>query len=612
MKLLLYIRENKNKSIDLIQLSSKYQFELKDEKKGKKIISKKNPKYIEHFYGEKINDFSVIVGDNGVGKTTLIKSIAKKSESIYIQNRSDSNKDCLIYEDDKGDWSITNKFPSIVNLSSYPMTISEKKISEGFYFSRPKSNQFFYSPTLETISKKDFSLVIDCSTTNILNSNNNIKFHENSYTQLVRDDLKRQVRFVNDYEKEISSVLMTPKKIECEVNIEVDISESLMNFMEFEKRLISSNVFKNYIELWFKIKKEILCLENFEIKKGIDKFCQYQVETFFIKNLLLIFPIERVIHSESLPSINNRKLKELMVLYESLKKFFELELKNNRWENKLVTRNISDSDEYGKETPSSSEKVNEDELSVSTTIVLDFDDSFVKLFLTSFRKFYMEDLSKVLSFRWQGLSSGENSLLNLFSRFEMNDDKIEENVIIFIDEMDLGFHPKWQQSIIEILIKVFQKMFSDSLIQIILTTHSPLLLSNFRKNDVILMAKNDLGYGIVKENDISTFGTNLQKLLAHNFFLENALMGDFAKNKINDYFEIVIDHKRTELDYEDNLNYLKSIISEIGEPILRKRAIEEFTNYQKINLEKNYFSKELDLLRNEIEELKELKNNAEN
>ncbi|MEG0237122.1 MAG: AAA family ATPase [Cetobacterium sp.] len=613
MRLLLYIRENSSGSLDLVHLSSKYRFSLEKDSDTQVLAYKENDNYIESFYGEQIVDFSAIVGSNAVGKTTLIKEIAKKSESIFMNISLNSENECLIYEDNAGNWFYSNSFLDISNLENWNEKICDKKISKKINYPDLKSSLFFYSPTLEITNRKIFTQNTDCSTSNILSNADieNMKFYENSYEKLVRGDLERQVKFIANYKEDMSSLMTIPKKIDCEINIDVDILESLKSFTEFEERLTNSNVFKNYIELWLKIKKEVLEIEELEIKEGIDKYWQYQVENFFIKNLLLIFPVETVIHSNETPNIYNDKLKELTYLYQKLNHFFDLQLKEGKWINRTDYSEFL-YESFNELIFKSTEEV---EIAIYKTVTLDFKDTFIELFLTSFGKLYMEDLSKVLTFRWQGISSGENTLLNLFSRFEVsNPNELEDNIIVFIDEMDLGFHPKWQQSIIESFLNVTQKMFSGKRIQLILTTHSPLLLSNFRKKDVILMDRDESGQVSIKKNDITTFGTNLHKLLAHNFFLESALMGSFAKKRINEYFDFVIDPNNSELELSNS--ELKSIISEIGEPILRKKAIEEYQNYQKIlgNYEKIDINEKENLyhvikeMSKEIEKLKEKKN----
>lgn len=42
------------------------------EMQGKKLIVHRKQNYLENFYGDKINNISVLVGKNGSGKTTIL------------------------------------------------------------------------------------------------------------------------------------------------------------------------------------------------------------------------------------------------------------------------------------------------------------------------------------------------------------------------------------------------------------------------------------------------------------------------------------------------------------------------------------------------------------
>ena len=153
-----------------------------------------------------------------------------------------------------------------------------------------------------------------------------------------------------------------------------------------------------------------------------------------------------------------------------------------------------------------------------------------------------------LDFSW-GLSSGENNLLSMFSSlyyvFDGNDDHIvtqsyatdeqffADTILLFMDEADLTYHPEWQRQFVSILTAFLSKVYDVRKIkniQVLLTTHSPLLLSDMPKNNVIYLQKDDMG----KPVDIETFGQNIHQILKDSFFLENGTIGAFAADKINE------------------------------------------------------------------------------
>lgn len=144
------------------------------------------------------------------------------------------------------------------------------------------------------------------------------------------------------------------------------------------------------------------------------------------------------------------------------------------------------------------------------------------------------------------LSSGEQELLNLFSRLydvlyyrptKFSNVKIPH--LITLDEAEIGFHPDWQRKFLNLVIefidalKIMQPKIPDC--QIIISTHSPILLSdipkcctNFLKKDSDNTTKN------VHLDDIGeTFAANVFNLYRMSFFMENGLVGEWACNKIN-------------------------------------------------------------------------------
>lgn len=64
-----------------------------------------------------------------------------------------------------------------------------------------------------------------------------------------------------------------------------------------------------------------------------------------------------------------------------------------------------------------------------------------------------------------------------------------KTIIILLDEPDLQLHPEWQQKFISLLLDLLYAYFPKVKFQIILTTHSPILLSDIPRKNVILSIK---------------------------------------------------------------------------------------------------------------------------
>ena len=89
------------------------------------------------------------------------------------------------------------------------------------------------------------------------------------------------------------------------------------------------------------------------------------------------------------------------------------------------------------------------------------------------------------------LASGERALLNFFSwlyivpYFRCIDTSLEtslrDNILLLIDEIDLYGHPLRQQKLVYYLIEEARALFSGKNVQIVFTTHSPIVLSCIKK-----------------------------------------------------------------------------------------------------------------------------------
>ena len=78
---------------------------------------------------------------------------------------------------------------------------------------------------------------------------------------------------------------------------------------------------------------------------------------------------------------------------------------------------------------------------------------------------------------------------------------IEEfNGVILIDEIDGHLHPTWQNKIVQILKDTFPNA------QLIMTTHSPSILQNLKKEEIIPLMRDEEGNVLVKELHLGEYG----------------------------------------------------------------------------------------------------------
>ncbi|HHS93656.1 MAG TPA: ATP-binding protein, partial [Campylobacterales bacterium] len=138
------------------------------------------------------------------------------------------------------------------------------------------------------------------------------------------------------------------------------------------------------------------------------------------------------------------------------------------------------------------------------------------------------------------------------------------------DEPDIALHPEWQKRMINYIINFFN-LIRDKNIHLIFTTHSPFLLSDIPKQNIIFLDKNEDGtckvVNELKEKK-ETFGANIHTLLSDSFFMENGLTGEFAKGKIDEVIQYLNGKEDTKIKNDDEAQKLVNII---GEPIVKNQ-----------------------------------------
>ncbi|OUN34113.1 ATP-binding protein [Lachnoclostridium sp. An76] len=224
------------------------------------------------------------------------------------------------------------------------------------------------------------------------------------------------------------------------------------------------------------------------------------------------------------------------------------------------------------------------ETELSGDIAHDMDEQVLRFYVrTSDAEWFMEFVQKYryicnpdyfLDFQW-GLSSGEYNLLSMFSTLYYIFDADYTNkkngeytiwncgpygsirtqktacdsVVLMIDEADLSYHPEWQRQYISILTAFLPRIYPRECcrdIQVVLSTHSPLLLGDVPQENVIYLSCGGEGdpVCVAKREGCGTFGQNVHLLFKDSFFLENGTIGQFAQSKINGTYRELLDLER--------------------------------------------------------------------
>ena len=244
-------------------------------------------------------------------------------------------------------------------------------------------------------------------------------------------------------------------------------------------------------------------------------------------------------------------------------KWMPSENSQNVWEFKL---------EYFNEKDESEQTNNDDEKKESPNLLQEW-RSLWECYLA------VAHLMPGCRFDWMYPSSGEVNKANLYCTMRMVDKGEHNNTWFLLDEPDNTFHPGWKRETMLDLLNICSIYDINS--QLLISTHSPIMLSDMPKQAVILLttvAGDEVKKQVSPKS--SSFGQQIYTLFNDAFFMNQGVIGTFADEKINTTYRNLVEleenlrrknviSKNQLNEYEKKLENIKYVIKLIDEPLLR-------------------------------------------
>jgi predicted ATP-binding protein involved in virulence len=577
----LWVEEYKNIKNQGFNFSPRFECEFfpkydKDGKLEKDCELKITPKDYVSIFPNNIN-VTAIVGENGSGKSNLLNRIEKlcklKPSKNYISILKEDEK--LFYLSEK---EINSNKPCIkLTYSNLSKELKEREIQRVFIKNDEINEQ--------TFNEEYFNLLIQ---------NQKIDY------QFLNKNFFDSCRIIIDNKKDENFISLNETLPLKNTNIFLDINEDVLDtkqeniFYCFE--FILNEIIFTFNRFSKDIKNELIRMEGTNqekiikakevIKKFKNKADKNEPHFFQDEHYQKLFKLFFEFNILGFEDIYENLTKTYTT--KDIKKLDEL-IKNNEFLSYLKEEHV---------------------------LIYDFFDSSTNVY-------------------FENLSDGEKRFLGFFThlRNKIKHEKNNNNFIL-LDEPEIYLHPNWQKKFIKNLIDFFKINYPNKILYIFITSHSPFLLSDLPKENVIFLDKFDeketkLKYSKLKidglENgncinvseyiELKTFGANIHTLLSNGFFMSDGLMGEFAKNKINEikkFYEIVkfLEPKNKKYTrilktlYLFKIKKFNHIQSIIGEPFLQT-IIKNYLNELEIlfNGKKEFLDKEikrLEKLRNEL------------
>lgn len=206
-------------------------------------------------------------------------------------------------------------------------------------------------------------------------------------------------------------------------------------------------------------------------------------------------------------------------------------------------------------------------------------------------------INSFLDFSWD-LSSGEFEQLSLFARIhsywrietkcETSDmmaddykmralgkkaDKFgNEFMLILLDEADMLIHPEWQREYVANVVSFFKKLYNNKTVQIVIATHSPIMLSDIPRQNTLFLKKDKESGKVYSVGGSDTFASNIYGLFKDSFFIEGGMIGKYAEKKLEELADDILSYSGD----ESKRDGIEKRISMIGDAFIRKNYRELF------------------------------------
>lgn len=573
-----------------INFGGKYIYRFEENSKGDVFLKdkKENSKFIENFWLNNIKLVSAIVGENGTGKTTILNSLrGHYSFCKFIYEAQGSNEHIV------SDVAEVNEI--IYYSAFFNINISDSE-----------------NGNFRDLSK--YQMMIDDAEHENLDLTTLLELHNS-------ENLKRWIKFIEL--KDLNNLLEkmalpTFDKIKIKIhNIHIEPYQTSYEFRPFFETL------KGKIDQE-RTNREQAIIDKIGIKKFQEKKAGQKIRLELEVIGRVISKVQNILersgnkylqegYIDGGKTIDSKEFKNALnskvAFYWFLENsYIQLSEKSNKIifptdEIKTLIETILS------HLPENEDIDNWTEFDVNFLQALEINKAYEK-FLLAFRDNFAYDKKVLMTFNpSRNLSSGEKGLYDLFS--VLNDfnfrtenkihkdysifnkrKKLSNDFLILLDEADLGFHPEWKKRYINIIQQVIPFIFKGKNIQIIITTHDPLTLSDLPNNNIVYLfkttdGKTELLEQISKQRPTKTFGANISDLLADSFFVNDGLIGDFAKEKIEKTIKWIKDNKesknRNADTFSKELDYHKKVISIIDEPVVKIKLSEMISELEDSN-----------------------------
>ncbi|WP_066632550.1 AAA family ATPase [Labilibacter marinus] len=539
-----------------------------------------------NIFDNSILNCTALVGKNGTGKSSLINQM----KNIFEANNKEISNFIFLLKSGDGKFFAFHKFGR--NLKLYIDSIHSRiEILSHDDFLRVVK-PIFYDPSIQ-LNKMDksFNKVIDLTSDHYLleaieDANKIVKNAINDVFEFSETSPSPNLKTIKESIKKEASFSFLPTIIYHRENTKRKLQfiskYNNMQQLDFLPRKISISfnpkTLDRYEDIFtaYKIDKNLI-LKSYD-DEDLARATTYQ-KLYFKNKLAVILLLELLQLSHTSNDGESNELKNFIIRYISRENDARVQDDVNKYISTKSAPNGSIKQKLFEILENIADFVKKFEITMggtSTTFVIKFTEE-VWQSLSALFELFPPTGEFIYNFGFQRLSAGEEALLNLFSRLNTVKDNEDKTIWLFIDECELYLHPERQRNIIHDFNKYLPIFYPKNKIQLFLTTHSPYILSDLMKDNIIYMKKSEDNWTIEIDNrDIETFGANIHDLLASSFFMEKGTIGAFAKTQLDSLLLFLNGKGNQEVWNEDKA---WNVISQVGDTNIKRYLIELYNKH---------------------------------
>lgn len=612
---------------------------------------KENTNHHANFFGEHISNITAIVGQNGSGKSSLLDILRPSDSERYLSSNYGNFIVVFFSKNDNAFYIMHTPYSFRKNVEVITQNFDKKKYSivnknskskdfENIFKTTLKYKTLYYNFQLEERRTVFGGELADLSTRDLIKKIERVTINGNKTRLLLTDEYyllgiqQKIALFQNFKEFHSETVDFIPNAISVFYNIDFYCYTTLDTI----KNDILQKTTREFN------KKEEEKAEMYELIKGLvlTNFSVFETHAGWLRHSFFIELLKNTLYNGLYQNWDKTKIYCSTIHQKLIDKNFdfitlckymsdwrnnELGMECKEYDGSKLSQFIQLEKEINPDSFSHNDSPFFEQrlLEIFPIFNISLGQNKDKIFFK-----YIKDTFESLpfSFKWTSsdysydkhlLSYGEDALLTLFSRIYSIKEELEgrNNILICLDEPELGLHPEWQRSFLNKLVKFLPKILcfdkkgnpNGKKLQIVLTTHSPFIASDLPKKNIIFLEKKEKSFCVVDGvYQKETFGANIHTLLTDGFFMKGGLMGEFAKNKIDKLIEFlntgVANHVIKNLDEASNM------VNIVGEPILRRQLQKMLDSKRLEKIDSvNIIQDEISILKSRLETLEnKLKN----